>query len=243
MNPPKAILFDLDNTILAFDSAGDKARGHLCEKFAPRVDGLESAALLQALQEARDVYWDDPERHKLGRLNVRIAQRAIVAAAFTRLNIDAPHVSDEIANEYTLPGLNTLYPGIRSMLEGLYARGMKLGVITSRLRQVRIAGGYSGASQELKETGVAGLFEVVVGYEDTTAHKPHPEPVQLALTTLSVSPQDTIVVGDTPADIEAGRATGCRTCLVTWGTLQDVTGASADFVAATPEELLSLLTG
>ena len=144
----------------------------------------------------------------------------------------------------TPPGLNKLYPGIKSVLEGLYTRGMKLGVITSRLRQVHIAGGYSGASQELKGTGVAGLFEVVVGYEDTTNHKPDPEPVQLALTTLAVSPQDTLVVGDTPADIEAGRATGCGTCLATWGTLQDVTErANADFVAATPGELLSLLTG
>ena len=130
------------------------------------------------------------------------------------------------------------------MLEHLYARGTKLGVITSKLRLAQVADRYAGASQDLHEVGIAELLDTVVGYEDTTNHKPDPEPVQMALTTLSVSAQDTIVVGDTPADIEAGRAAGCRTCLVTWGsTTHRAEYVKADFVAETPEDLLSLLTG
>ena len=102
MNSPKALLSNLDNAILAFDIAGDQARRHVCEKFAPGVNGLESAVLLKAVEEARDVYWDDPERYKWGRLNVRTAQRKIVSAAFTRLSIEASHVSDQIADEYSI---------------------------------------------------------------------------------------------------------------------------------------------
>ena len=109
---------------------------------------------------------------------------------------------------------------------------------------VKVDGVNSGAWQELKDTGVVELIQIVVGYEDTINHKPHPEPAQLALGKLPVSPSDTVVVGDAPADIEAGRTAGCRTCLVTWGTFQDLAeSANADFVAETPEELLSVLTG
>ena len=217
-----AALFDLDDTLL--------------DSYGTRLNALQTAFSNAGISS--------PSAEELLQ-NLDGSPFAVVA---NRIGADHGVKSDLYAMYQqalypTPPDLNRLYPGIRSVLEGLYARGTKLGVITSRLRWVQMGGVYSGASQELKETGVVGLFEVVVGYEDTTNHKPHPEPVQLALTTLSVSPQDAVMIGDTPADIEAGRAAGCRTCLVTWGTFQDVTErANADFVAETPEELLSLLT-
>ena len=130
------------------------------------------------------------------------------------------------------------------MLERLHARGTKLGVITSKLRLAQIADSYAGASQDLRELGVAELFDAVVGYEDTTNHKPHPEPVHLALANLSLAPEDSVFVGDTPADIEAGRAAGCRTCLATWGATRHTPGKiDADLIAETPGRLLTLLLG
>ena len=146
---------------------------------------------------------------------------------------------------YTLPpGLIDLYPGIKSMLECLSSQGTKLGVVTSTPRLIQNVGQYSGVLPVLVGAGIAELFDAVIGYEDTTIHRPHPEPIQLALTKLVAAPEDSMVVGDLPADIEAGRAAGCRTCLVTWGALRDFTeSANADLVAETPEQLLLLLTG
>ena len=223
MTTPKAVLFDLDDTLL--DSYGTRLHALQTAFINAGICSPSAEELLQNLDGS-------PFAPIANRIGADHGLDSDLYAMYQQALYPTP------------PGLNTLYPGIKPVLESLYARGTKLGVITSRLRQVQIAGVFSGASQELKETGVAGLIDVVVGYEDTTNHKPHPEPVQLALTTLSVSAQDTIMVGDTPADIEAGRATGCRTCLVTWGTIRDAAErAHADFVAETPEELLSLLTG
>ena len=138
----------------------------------------------------------------------------------------------------------TLYPGVKQVLETLRARGTKLGVVTSKMRLARAGGRPVGASQDLRETGVAELFDTVVGYEDTANHKPDPEPVRLALANLSVAPQESIFVGDSPADIEAGRAAGCRTCLATWAPTRETCAAvGADLVAETPDRLLSLLLG
>ena len=61
------------------------------------------------------------------------------------------------------PGLISLHPGIKPVLESLQARGTKLGVITSKRRLVQIADRYAGASQDLIEVGIAALFDVVVG--------------------------------------------------------------------------------
>ena len=139
-------------------------------------------------------------------------------------------------------GMITLYPGVKQVLETLRARGIKLGVVTSKMRLAQVDGRLAGASQDLLETGVAELFDAVVGSEDTALHKPDPEPVRLALATLSAAPQESIFVGDSSADMEAGRAAGCMTCLATWAPTRETCAAvGADLVAETPERLLPLL--
>ena len=217
----RAVLFDLDDTLL--DSYRTRLNALQIALSSAGISSPSAEELLQNLDGS-------PFAPIVNRIGADHGVKSDLYAMYQQALYPTP------------PGLNKLYPGIKSMLESLYARGTKLGVITSRLRQVKIAGEYSGASQELKETGVAWLIEVVVGYEDTTNHKPHPEPVHLALANLSVSPQDSIVVGDSPADIEAGRAAGCRTCLVTWGSsMHRAEDVEADFVAETPDKLVSLL--
>src|SRR5437773_1826281 len=71
------------------------------------------------------------------------------------------------------------------------------------------------------ELGLRGLgldgFEVVIGWEDTVAHKPEPEPVQWALERMAAAPADAIFVGDSAWDVRAGRAAGVATAAVLWG--------------------------
>ena len=140
------------------------------------------------------------------------------------------------------PGLISMYPGIRPLLETLRKRGVKLGVVTQKWRSVELDGRRVGAAEELLELGIADMFSAVVGLEDVTRFKPDPEPVEVALRLLSVAPQEAVMVGDSPADIEAGRAAGCLTCHATWGL--PIAGRSADLgadmVAETPEAILRL---
>jgi phosphoglycolate phosphatase-like HAD superfamily hydrolase len=134
------------------------------------------------------------------------------------------------------PGLIRLYPGVRQLLAGLSRRGLSLGVVTQKARSFEIDGRKAGAQEELAELGIGTLFPVVVGFEDVSNHKPHPECIHLALRGLGARPEETIVVGDSRADIEAARAAGCWSCHATWGMVSgtpDLGDISADVTAGT----------
>ena len=141
------------------------------------------------------------------------------------------------------PGLIRLYPGIQLALVELHSRGVKLGVVTQKRRAFEIKGQCVGALEELAEVGIAGLFSVIVGFEDVNYPKPHPDGVNLALNRLAARPHETLVVGDSAADIEAARAAGCWSCYATWGipNVEHRLGSiQADLVAEMPQVLLEL---
>lgn len=217
----KAVLFDLDDT--------------LADSYSARLFALELALGKAGIRntsakEVLQLYDGSPFEPIVNKIATDHGVKYDLYAEYREAILSRP------------PGSITLYPGVKRVLERLYAQGTKLGVITSKPRVAQLADHYAGASQDLHELEIAELFDTVVGYEDTTNHKPHPEPVHLALANLSLTAQDSVVVGDTPADIEAGRAAGCRTCLVTWGATMHRPGdVQADFIAETPDRLLSLL--
>jgi pyrophosphatase PpaX len=57
----------------------------------------------------------------------------------------------------------------------------------------------------------------VVGSDEVTHPKPHPEPVLRALALLGSDPARAVFIGDSRHDIECGRAAGVRTAAVLWG--------------------------
>ena len=61
------------------------------------------------------------------------------------------------------------YDGIPELLSELHRRGFRMGIVSSKRREFIFA--------ELHSQGFEGLFEVIVGQEDTTLHKPHPDPL------------------------------------------------------------------
>lgn len=102
-----------------------------------------------------------------------------------------------------------LYPGMVETVRALHAAGHPLGVVTSKLE--------IGARRALKFAQIEDCFDVVVGIDHTTKHKPDPEPVWYALEKLGVAREDAIFVGDSTHDMEAGRAAGVYTVAVLWG--------------------------
>lgn len=141
------------------------------------------------------------------------------------------------------PGMLTVYPGVRPLLQQLASRGVKLGVVTQKGRDIEVGGRRAGVVAEMEELGILDLFAVIVGFEDVTNYKPHPEGINLALSRLDARAVDTVVVGDSAADIGAARAAGCWSCHATWGLpAQDNSQSdlTADMVANTPDALLGL---
>lgn len=105
--------------------------------------------------------------------------------------------------------LVSAYPGALPAVEALRRAGVRLGIVTSKVS--------STAHRGLALCGYENLFEVVIGMEDCTRHKPHPEPVLTALERLGADPRTTCYVGDSPHDMQAGRAAGVRVFAAGWG--------------------------
>ncbi len=91
----------------------------------------------------------------------------------------------------------------------------------------------------LKELRLDGYFEVVVGGDTFEEKKPSPLPVLKTLEILGISPEDTLMVGDTDADITAGRLAGVKTALAKWGYVR-LNGTQPDFFLEEPRELVKI---
>ena len=101
------------------------------------------------------------------------------------------------------------FEGVEALLRSLKERGFKQGIVTSKSR--------AGLDRVLKQFDWEDLFDVTVGADEVKLGKPNPEPVLLAMKTLDVKPDETWMIGDSPHDLEAGRAAGAKIGAVAWG--------------------------
>jgi len=127
---------------------------------------------------------------------------------------------------YTKP-----YEGVPETLRELKRRGIRLGVVTNKMEELSV--------EILRRLNLLDLFEVVVGGDTFGEKKPSPVPVIKALELIGERPEDSLMVGDTEADIIAGREAGARTALAQWG-YSKLSSVSPDFVLKSPKDLLSL---
>ena len=100
------------------------------------------------------------------------------------------------------------YDAVVETLEQLHTDGIKLAIVSTKSQE--------GLARGLKALGAGHLFEVIIGLDEVTHVKPHPEPVLLALEKLGVSQQEAIMIGDNSHDIEGGKNAGVRTAGVAW---------------------------
>ena len=101
------------------------------------------------------------------------------------------------------------YDGVVDEIRRMKEAGKRLGVVTSKLRD--------GAMRGLRISLLDDVFDVVIGCDDVTNSKPHPEPVLKAVAQLGLEPDETVFVGDSRHDMESGRAAGVKTAAVLWG--------------------------
>ncbi|MDQ4128013.1 MAG: HAD hydrolase-like protein, partial [Actinomycetota bacterium] len=68
------------------------------------------------------------------------------------------------------------------------------------------------------------MVDRFVTLEDTTEHKPHPEPLLTGLKLLGDVPRERAAyVGDSPFDVEAAKAAGLTSVAVSWGAFSEDT--------------------
>jgi pyrophosphatase PpaX len=127
--------------------------------------------------------------------------------------------------------------GVLTTLPRLKADGRRLGIVTAkRLVTVRLA---FDVIPDLER-----FFDVVVGADETERHKPHPDPILLALDRLGADPASAAYVGDSPFDVQAAKAAGVHAVAVTWGRIHDeerLAREQPDAIVHDAEELLGAL--
>lgn len=128
-----------------------------------------------------------------------------------------------------------LYPGIREVLERYARAGKRMGIATNKLRPI--------ACRILEALDIERYFEELIGPEDVQQCKPHPEAVLRVLRALNTPAQRAVMVGDTAADIGAGKAAGTLTVGVTYGygKPEDVAAAEPDLLIDSAADLLKHL--
>jgi haloacid dehalogenase superfamily, subfamily IA, variant 3 with third motif having DD or ED/haloacid dehalogenase superfamily, subfamily IA, variant 1 with third motif having Dx(3-4)D or Dx(3-4)E len=102
----------------------------------------------------------------------------------------------------------TAFPHVAEVLARLKEGGLKLGVVTTKLRMTAMRG--------MKLAGIDGFMDALVSFDDVTHAKPHPEPVLKALDRLAVRPEQTLMVGDSAVDMRSAVAAGVVPVGVAW---------------------------
>src|SRR5918999_1474810 len=144
---------------------------------------------------------------------------------FARFIEDEARLAELVAGyrEYQLANHDRLvrpYDEVARTLQTLHERGVALAVVTSKAEVL--------AQRGLAHVGLDGFFDVVVGLESCTRHKPDPEPVDIALRRLGIPAGRAAFVGDSPHDMAAGRAAGVTTIAALWGPFSRAQLAASD---------------
>ena len=90
-------------------------------------------------------------------------------------------------------------------------------------------------------------FESIVAGDDIMKHKPHPEVFIQTMEKLTIVPEETLIIGDSKVDIEAGKAVGMYTCLFTpkkneiFYDFEDLLTSNPDFRIRKQKELMGIL--
>jgi phosphoglycolate phosphatase-like HAD superfamily hydrolase len=186
--PPRharAILFDLDGTLIATSNRWGELLGQTLDGLEILPSSLDAKALgrrvVLAIEMPMNYLIATIERLRLDGLFQGVADRA------RRSRGVATH------------GSSVLLEGAGDLVASLGAR-YRLGVVTTRARRE--------AHAILRRAGLEGHFAAIVTRQDVWFLKPHPEPIRRAAALLGVSPGECIMVGDTTMDVRAARRAG-----------------------------------
>lgn len=216
LNPKRDVaLFDLDGTVL--------------DTYAPILESMRYAT--------KAVFGEALSDSKL----VSMVGQPLVTQmqAFAAERGCGSEVADELTrvyreyNERDLDEKSFPFPGIPEAIASLKNEGFTVGVVTSKRAVL--------ATKSLKAHGLFDAFACVNGAEDSTAHKPDPDPLLTAAKKLGVSPDRCVYVGDSPYDLQAAHAANMPCVGVTWGKFfgRDILLEQMPSVLiASPEELV-----
>ena len=127
----------------------------------------------------------------------------------------------------------TLYPHETEVIKKLHEKGIRMAIVTTKFKDAAVYG--------LKCAHLDQYFEVVIGSDEVTHGKPHPEAVLTAMKKMNATKG--YMIGDNVTDIQAGKNAGIRTIGVTWslkGT-KALLGEHPDYMMESYDDLYDYL--
>ncbi len=197
----KAVLFDLDNTLIDFMLLKRKS----CEA---AVNAMKESGLNVSKKKTLEVLFELYDRYGIeykkifqellkkltGRIDYRIVAEGVVA--YRRVKMSYVKA----------------YPNTRASLLKLREMGVKLAIVSDAPSV--------NAWIRLVEMGMQDFFDVVITFHDTGKAKPSPLPFRLALKKLKVRPEECLFVGDyVNKDIKGANALGMKTVFAKYGAV------------------------
>jgi putative hydrolase of the HAD superfamily len=230
---PRALLLDLDDTILDDSSLVHDSWRVACATYAGRLAPLDAATVVEAIRKTSKWFWDDPDRHREGRLQLEAARREVVRLALADLGIADPDLAGCIGDAYSHRrdiGIEPLPDAIETV-RWLRDSGRRLALLTNGAAVVQ--------RRKIARFELADLFDEILVEGELGFGKPDERVYRRALSALAVKPSDAWMVGD---NLEWDVAPPQR--LGMCGVWIDVRGAGLpDPSAVTPNHIVRSLAG
>ncbi len=200
---PRAIMFDLDDTIVAYDATVETGWRLVSEHFAPQIPETDAVALQAAIRRQAAWFWGDPERHRRGRLCLPAARAEIVAAVLADLGHPDPELARAMAQMRTDLHTQSIepFPGAVEALHALRLAGVRLGLITN--------GNADAQRAKINRFRLGPLFDCIIVEGEFGCGKPDARVFRHALAELDTPPAHAWMVGDNLVfDIAPAQALG-----------------------------------
>jgi putative hydrolase of the HAD superfamily len=184
------MLLDLDDTILDDSSTVDQCWQDACAAHQAEFAGVDHAEVYAQVRRQGEWFWGDPERHRLGRLDLDVARGEVVRLALAALGIERDGLAEKMAGAYARQRDATMapLPDAIETVRWFRARGIKLALITN--------GAGDAQRRKIARFDLAGLFDSILVEGEMGFGKPDERIYRRALTDLAVDPEDAWMVGD-----------------------------------------------
>ena len=185
----KALLVDLDDTLLDYSGGADQSWVEACGTCCS-ASGIDPAVLVTAIAETRRWFWDDPVRQRRERLDMVGAWQHIVEFALDRLGRGAPGLAAAIARDYAARRREamSLFPEALGCLAKLRRGGVPMAMVTN--------GDATQQRDKIARHRLAGYFDAILIEGEFGIGKPETAVYRHALQALGVAPTDAWMVGD-----------------------------------------------
>jgi len=185
----KAVLFDLDGTLL--DSAPD---------LIASLNHLRAGLDLKALptQDLRHF----ASRGAIGLIKAGMPPCDDETLELWREAFLGHYQENSFVNSRPFDGVDVLLAELKS-------RNIPWGIVTNKMELL--------SAPLLAKVGWNSSVSVLICGDTVSSSRPDPEPVMEACKIIGVESRHTLMVGDDPRDIEAGRSAGCQTAFALYG--------------------------